>query len=211
MNGSAADPGAGPRLRLPSEPLCTMQQRRPRPARWGPWPGVPAAVWSACSCLSPREPPGRRQRLRAGSRRPLPLLPRLCPYYLARNLKQQADIVFMPYNYLLDAKVRLPPGLLTTPDIGCPGVVRAIRASADLGPGARPPVGAAGTRGRTAPLTGHSAGLAAVGLAPPLSWELCAWLCGQTLGGPGGGRRRGLGACTRAGAALPSDAGVPCT
>ncbi|XP_024895594.1 regulator of telomere elongation helicase 1 isoform X7 [Pteropus alecto] len=31
---------------------------------------------------------------------------RLCPYYLARNLKQQADIVFMPYNYLLDAKSR---------------------------------------------------------------------------------------------------------
>jgi len=30
----------------------------------------------------------------------------LCPYYLSRNLKQQADIIFMPYNYLLDAKVR---------------------------------------------------------------------------------------------------------
>lgn len=32
---------------------------------------------------------------------------RLCPYFLARTLKQQADIIFMPYNYLLDAKVRL--------------------------------------------------------------------------------------------------------
>uniref|UniRef100_A0A8C4N8L8 Regulator of telomere elongation helicase 1 n=1 Tax=Equus asinus asinus TaxID=83772 RepID=A0A8C4N8L8_EQUAS len=32
--------------------------------------------------------------------------PRLCPYYLSRNLKQQADIIFMPYNYLLDAKSR---------------------------------------------------------------------------------------------------------
>ncbi|XP_037666909.1 regulator of telomere elongation helicase 1 isoform X3 [Choloepus didactylus] len=30
----------------------------------------------------------------------------VCPYYLSRNLKQQADIVFMPYNYLLDAKSR---------------------------------------------------------------------------------------------------------
>ncbi|XP_039092874.1 LOW QUALITY PROTEIN: regulator of telomere elongation helicase 1 [Hyaena hyaena] len=31
---------------------------------------------------------------------------RLCPYYLSRNLKQQADIIFTPYNYLLDAKSR---------------------------------------------------------------------------------------------------------
>uniref|UniRef100_A0A669NW16 Regulator of telomere elongation helicase 1 n=1 Tax=Phasianus colchicus TaxID=9054 RepID=A0A669NW16_PHACC len=29
-----------------------------------------------------------------------------CPYYLSRSLKQQADIIFMPYNYLLDAKSR---------------------------------------------------------------------------------------------------------
>ena len=34
---------------------------------------------------------------------------RLCPYYLSRNLKQQADIIFMPYNYLLDTKVRPRP------------------------------------------------------------------------------------------------------
>jgi Rad3-related DNA helicase len=33
------------------------------------------------------------------------LISRVCPYYLSRNLKQQADIIFMPYNYLLDAKV----------------------------------------------------------------------------------------------------------
>ncbi|XP_032951406.1 regulator of telomere elongation helicase 1 isoform X3 [Rhinolophus ferrumequinum] len=31
---------------------------------------------------------------------------KLCPYYLSRKLRQQADIVFMPYNYLLDAKSR---------------------------------------------------------------------------------------------------------
>ncbi|XP_023367699.1 regulator of telomere elongation helicase 1 isoform X2 [Otolemur garnettii] len=31
---------------------------------------------------------------------------RVCPYYLSRSLKQQADIIFMPYNYLLDAKSR---------------------------------------------------------------------------------------------------------
>ncbi|KAM5304762.1 regulator of telomere elongation helicase 1 isoform 2-T3 [Glossophaga mutica] len=36
---------------------------------------------------------------------------KLCPYYLARNLKQQADIIFMPYNYLLDAKSRRAHGI----------------------------------------------------------------------------------------------------
>jgi regulator of telomere elongation helicase 1 len=30
---------------------------------------------------------------------------RMCPYYLARELKAQADIIFMPYNYILDIKV----------------------------------------------------------------------------------------------------------
>ena len=28
-----------------------------------------------------------------------------CPYYTARNLKDAADVLFMPYNYLLDKKV----------------------------------------------------------------------------------------------------------
>ena len=31
---------------------------------------------------------------------------RVCPYYMARELKANADIIFMPYNYLLDAKSR---------------------------------------------------------------------------------------------------------
>ena len=29
----------------------------------------------------------------------------MCPYYLARELKSQADVIFMPYNYILDIKV----------------------------------------------------------------------------------------------------------
>lgn len=30
---------------------------------------------------------------------------RVCPYYLSRSLKQEADVIFMPYNYLVDPKV----------------------------------------------------------------------------------------------------------
>ncbi|XP_067211494.1 regulator of telomere elongation helicase 1 homolog [Linepithema humile] len=34
-----------------------------------------------------------------------------CPYFLAKELKQSADIVFMPYNYLLDPKTRKTQGI----------------------------------------------------------------------------------------------------
>lgn len=33
-------------------------------------------------------------------------LGRVCPYYMAKELKTNADIIFMPYNYLLDARAR---------------------------------------------------------------------------------------------------------
>jgi hypothetical protein len=32
---------------------------------------------------------------------------RVCPYFLAREGVEQADIVFLPYNYLLDSSIRL--------------------------------------------------------------------------------------------------------
>ncbi|KAK7116907.1 hypothetical protein R3I94_023261 [Phoxinus phoxinus] len=31
---------------------------------------------------------------------------RVCPYYMSQSLKQHADVIFMPYNYLLDPKSR---------------------------------------------------------------------------------------------------------
>lgn len=34
-----------------------------------------------------------------------------CPYFLSKELKQNADIVFMPYNYLLDPKARKAQGV----------------------------------------------------------------------------------------------------
>lgn len=34
-----------------------------------------------------------------------------CPYFLAKELKQSADITFMPYNYLLDPKTRKSQGI----------------------------------------------------------------------------------------------------
>lgn len=29
-----------------------------------------------------------------------------CPYYLSREFQKNADIIFVPYNYLLDARIR---------------------------------------------------------------------------------------------------------
>ncbi|XP_073944470.1 regulator of telomere elongation helicase 1 [Choristoneura fumiferana] len=40
-----------------------------------------------------------------------------CPYYLAKELKQEADIIFMPYNYLLDPKSRKANGVELTNNI----------------------------------------------------------------------------------------------
>ncbi|OXU25960.1 hypothetical protein TSAR_015750 [Trichomalopsis sarcophagae] len=34
-----------------------------------------------------------------------------CPYFLSKELKQNADIIFMPYNYLLDPKTRKNQGI----------------------------------------------------------------------------------------------------
>ncbi|XP_053624650.1 regulator of telomere elongation helicase 1 homolog [Plodia interpunctella] len=34
-----------------------------------------------------------------------------CPYYLSKELKQEADIIFMPYNYILDPKSRKANGV----------------------------------------------------------------------------------------------------
>ncbi|XP_018021404.1 regulator of telomere elongation helicase 1 homolog [Hyalella azteca] len=34
-----------------------------------------------------------------------------CPYYLTRELRHDADIIFMPYNYLLDPRTRMAHGL----------------------------------------------------------------------------------------------------
>lgn len=36
-----------------------------------------------------------------------------CPYLLSKELAASADIVFMPYNYLIDAKSRLGLGKIT--------------------------------------------------------------------------------------------------
>ncbi|XP_071807478.1 regulator of telomere elongation helicase 1-like [Asterias amurensis] len=36
---------------------------------------------------------------------------KVCPYYMAKELKTNADIIFMPYNYLLDARARRAHGV----------------------------------------------------------------------------------------------------
>ena len=36
---------------------------------------------------------------------------RFCPFFMSRELVKEADIVFMPYNYLLDPKLRASHGI----------------------------------------------------------------------------------------------------
>lgn len=40
-----------------------------------------------------------------------------CPYYLAKEMKQNADIIFLPYNYLLDQKSRKVNGVELTNNV----------------------------------------------------------------------------------------------
>ena len=36
---------------------------------------------------------------------------RFCPFFMSRELVQEAEVVFMPYNYLLDPKLRSSHGI----------------------------------------------------------------------------------------------------
>lgn len=45
---------------------------------------------------------------------------RVCPYFMARELKKDADIVFMPYNYILDQKHLKSHGVELTVRSLCP-------------------------------------------------------------------------------------------
>lgn len=36
-----------------------------------------------------------------------------CPYFLSKELKQQTDMVFMPYNYLIDPRARKALGIFS--------------------------------------------------------------------------------------------------
>ncbi|XP_017781258.1 PREDICTED: regulator of telomere elongation helicase 1 homolog isoform X2 [Nicrophorus vespilloides] len=42
---------------------------------------------------------------------------KFCPYYMSKELQQKANIIFMPYNYLLDARVRKSIGVELTNNI----------------------------------------------------------------------------------------------
>lgn len=44
---------------------------------------------------------------------------RMCPYYLARELKSQADLIFMPYNYILDIKVHRFVHVFVSSQLSC--------------------------------------------------------------------------------------------
>lgn len=42
-----------------------------------------------------------------------------CPYYMTKELKRDADIIFMPYNYLLDPKTRKANGVELAVGVVC--------------------------------------------------------------------------------------------
>ncbi|CAH0563437.1 unnamed protein product [Brassicogethes aeneus] len=44
-------------------------------------------------------------------------LHKFCPYYMAREIQKEADIIFMPYNYLLDPKVRKSLGIVLSNNV----------------------------------------------------------------------------------------------
>lgn len=103
-------PQAPARASLHAVPIGTQ-----RPARPGCSPGSLLHILTA----SPASARGSTAGPACAAHGVSPCPARLCPYYLSRNLRQQADIIFMPYNYLLDAKVRPQPVLLST-DGGAP-------------------------------------------------------------------------------------------
>lgn len=55
---------------------------------------------------------------------------RSCPYYLTKELQKDSDIVFAPYNYLLDPKIRKTQDISLDVSIAtflCPNTLSTLR------------------------------------------------------------------------------------